>query len=253
MSYTVKTVANLAGLTVRTLHHYDEIGVLRPTSVSSAGYRLYSDADLDRLQQILFFRELGFGLRETKEMIDSPTFDRRQALTEHQRLLREKRRHIDALIASVEGTIAAIDNGTRLEGRAMFEGFDKKQLMKDREEARERWGSENVDESWRRASKYTKADWSAIQVESEAVESGLAALMDREPTEPEAQALVERWHRLIDERFYPCSLEIFRGLGDLYVGDERFTVHYDRRKPGLAVFMRAAMHAYCDRLGGRAT
>lgn len=249
MAYTVKTVADLAGLSVRALHHYDEIGLLHPTSVSQAGYRLYSDADLERLQQILFFRELGFGLREIKEMIDSPSFDRRRALAGHRRLLREKRRRLDVLIASVERTIEAVDRGTRLEGKAMFEGFDEKQMEGWREEARERWGKENVDESWRRASKYTKADWSLISAESEAIEAGIAERMDCDPADPEVQSFVDRWFRLINERYYTCTPEIFRGLGDLYVNDERFKAHYEKRKPGLAEFMRAAMHAYCDRLG----
>jgi MerR family transcriptional regulator, multidrug-efflux activator len=247
--YTVKRVADLAGLSVRALHHYDEIGVLRPTSVSPAGYRLYADADLERLQQVLFFREIGFGLREIRDMIDSPTFDRRRALDEHRNLLREKRRQLDALIASVERTIEAVDHGTKLEGKAMFEGFDEKQMEQYREEARGRWGKEKVDESWRRAAKYSKADWSLISAETEAIESGIAARTDRDPTDPEVQSLVDRWFRLINDRYYDCSAEIFRGLGDLYVQDERFMVHYEKRKAGLAAFMRAAMHVYCDRLG----
>jgi DNA-binding transcriptional MerR regulator len=251
MVYTVKAVADLAKLTVRALHHYDHIGLLRPSGVSPAGYRLYGEADLERLQQILFFRELGFCLEDIKAILDSPGFDRREALLAHKRLLLEQRGRLDTLILSVDRSIHALERGIPMDQHTMFEGFDDAKLREYQEEARTRWGSEQVDESIRRASRYTKEDWVAIQAETNEINQTLAARMDGDPADPEVQRQVDRWFHLINDRYYDCSLEVFRGLGDLYVEDSRFTAFYDAVRPGLAQFKRAAMHAYCDRQAGK--
>ena len=140
MAYTVKQVGRLAGVTVRTLHHYDAIGILRPATRSPAGYRLYTDADLERLQQVLFFRELGFSLGDIGRVLSSPNFDRKEALTMHRRLLVEKRRRVQALIRSVDRSIAAMDGGEDMSNSTMFEAFDESKLREYREEARQRWG-----------------------------------------------------------------------------------------------------------------
>lgn len=252
MAYTVKAVADLANISVRTLHHYDHIGLLRPASVSPAGYRLYSEADLERLQEVLFFRELGFSLSEIKRIISSPRYDRLEALREHHRLLLEKRRRLDKLIRSVARTIESTERGDKMSEEEMFEGFDQKQIDAWTEEARERWGAEHVDESVRRTKRYTKADWKALYEEMGDLTSRIAEGMDRGPDDPAVQEQVARWHRIINERFYDCTPEIFRGLGDLYVDDPRFTATYEKIRPGLAQFLRAAMHIYVDRLEGKA-
>ena len=239
----------MAGVSVRTLHHYDAIGLLKPAAVSQAGYRLYSDADLERLQQVLFFRELGFSLRDIGRVLSSPDFDRKEALVMHRRLLVEKRRRVQALVRSVDRSIAAIDGGEDMSNNAMFEGFDESKLREYREEARRRWGNTPAwEESERRTNSYTKQDWQDIQSESDAINRGLAALMEQDPAGTEAQELVGRWHTLINTRFYECSPHVFRGLADMYVEDARFAAHYDRWRPGLAAFLRQAMHVYADGL-----
>lgn len=250
MPYTVKAVADLASVSVRTLHHYDHIGLLKPASVSPAGYRLYTDADMERLQQILFFRELGFALGETKAILASPNFDRKQALREHRRLLLEKQRRPQRLIQSVDRTIDTdtMERGVTMAQESRFEGFDESKLEEYKQEARARWGKEAT-EGERRTAKYTKADWDAIKAEGGAINEALAALIDRDPADPEVQQWLERWFRLINEGFYTCTLEIFRGLGSGYVEDERFAAFYENIRPGLAKFMRDAMHAYRDKLG----
>jgi DNA-binding transcriptional MerR regulator len=249
MVYTVKAVAEMAGVSIRTLHHYDETGLLRPASASPAGYRLYSRADLERLQQVLFFKELGFSLKEIKEILDSPGFDRRQALTSHRRLLLEQKRRLERLIESVDQSIDSIERGEGMDDSAMFEAFDRKQLEEWREEARQRWGSERVDESWQRAAKYSKEDWERINAETQDYTIQLAGLMDKDPADPEVQRQIGRHFRLINDNYYTCTPEIFRGLGEMYVQDSRFTEVYDKVKPGLADFMRRAMGVYADRLG----
>ncbi|MGI6206705.1 MAG: MerR family transcriptional regulator [Anaerolineae bacterium] len=247
MAYTVKAVADLAGVTVRTLHHYDRIGLLQPESVSPSGYRLYSDADLEQLQQILFFRELGFGLKEIKDILHSPNFDRREALEQHRRLLIEKKVRLERLIESVERTIDAMDGGRSMPKEEMFLAFDDEKMEKYRQEARQRWGSE-VDRSYEGLAKLSKEEQSAVWAEAQAITLGMADLMDRDPADPEVLAMVDRWYKLMNKHFWSCSLEAFRNLGQMYVEDSRFTEFYDRVRPGLAVFMRDAMRAYCDRM-----
>lgn len=248
MAYTVKAVATLAGVSVRTLHHYDRIGLLRPATSNAAGYRQYTQSDLERLQQILFFRELDFSLAEIQVIVDSPDFDRQQALTSHRQLLIAKQQRLQTLIRSVDLTLASLAGGTTMDTTALFDGFDDARMAAYRDEARARWGSAAVDESVRRTSTYGKADWADIQAAMGTIEQAIAANMDGEPGAPAVQAQVDAWFRLINDRFYTCTPEVFRGLGDLYVSDSRFTAHYDKVKPGLAGFLRQAMHTYCDRL-----
>lgn len=249
MPYTVKIVAEIAGISVRTLHHYDAIDLLKSAELSASGYRLYSRADLERLQQILFFRELGFTLEEIREIIDRPGFDRRQALQQHRKLLLERRERLTELIGSVDRTLAAMERGVPMDEKDMFGGFDQSRYE---EEARQRWGhTEAYKESMRRTKLYTKEDWAAIGAESGAIEKGLADALGRPPADPEVQALIGRWHKHISDRFYNCPIEMLRGLGEMYVADERFTAHYEKIKPGMAKFVKAAIDVYCDQHAGK--
>jgi DNA-binding transcriptional MerR regulator len=253
MAYTVKSIAKLAGVSVRTLHHYDQIGLFQPAEVSAAGYRHYSDADLERLQQILFFRELDFSLQEIKAVLDRPDFDRRQALLTHRKLLLEKQKRLQGILHSVDQTLEAMERGLEMDKEAMFEVFNDPKLKEYQEEARQRWGgSDAYAESERRTRAYTKQDWAAIKEEMEAVGTGMAALMGQDPATPEVQAQIGTWFTLINERFYTCTPEIFRGLGEMYVADPRFTATYEKIKPGLAEFMRDAMASFADRLEAQA-
>ncbi|MFO7172256.1 MAG: MerR family transcriptional regulator [Bacillota bacterium] len=249
MAYTVKAVAEMAGVSVRTLHYYDEIGLLRPAKVTAAGYRLYTDADLERLQQVLFFRELGLSLREIRAILDRPDFDRREALRRHRGVLVQQQERIRRLIQTIDRTLAAMEGGEPVAGKDLFDGFDPSQYE---EEARRRWGhTREYQESTERTRRYTQADWEVIKAEGKEILEGLAALLDRDPADPEVQNWIRRHHQHINSRFYTCSPEVYRGLADLYVTDERFTAFWERIRPGMAQFMRAAMHAYCDRLEGR--
>lgn len=252
MAFTVKAVADLAGISVRTLHHYDHIGLLRPAQVSASGYRLYTERDLELLQQVLFFRELGFSLPDIKAIINRPGFNRRQALMEHRQLLRERQELIGRLIDTIDRTLDTLERSTPMDKKAlkeMFDGFDHTQYE---EEARQRWGhSKEYHESVERTRKYTKEDWSAFKAEMAEITTTLASLMDRGPADAEVQEWVGRWHQFINNRCYTCSLEVFRGLGDLYVSDDRFTATYDQNKPGMAGFMQKAMAIYCDRREGK--
>lgn len=252
MAYTVKAVAGMTGITIRTLHYYDQIGLLRPAQISPAGYRLYTDADLARLQQILFFRELGFGLQEIKAILDDPQFDPRQALRQHRQALLKQQERLARLIQTVDRTLERMEGDTKMskgEWKELFDGFDPSEYE---DEARQRWGgTREYKESMEQTRRYSKADWKAIQAEAAEIYENLAALMDRRPDDPEVQAWTGRWHQHINKWYYTCSPEVFRGLGELYVADERFTKNIDKTKSGLAAFMKEAMAIYADALEAR--
>jgi DNA-binding transcriptional MerR regulator len=253
MSYKVKEVSNLVGVSVRTLHHYDEIGLLNPEFVTSAGYRLYSDNNLERLQQILFFKELDFSLQEIKSIMDSPGFDRKKALNVHKKLLIEKKKRLERLIESVEKTMESIEGGIEMSQKEMFDGFDMSEIERHKEkyaeETREKYGaSDAYKESTKKTSTYAKEDWARIMARNEAINNKIIANMDKGPADPIVQEGIAELRQHITDSYYNCTLEIFRGLGDLYVEDERFTANIDKNKPGYAQFLREAMHYYCDNL-----
>lgn len=253
MSYKVKEVADMVGISVRTLHHYDQIGLLKPASISAVGYRLYTDQDLERLQQILFFRELDFSLQEIRDIVDSPGFDRQYALQAHKELLIEKKKRLAGIIQSIDQTINSIKEGIEMANKDRFEPFDMKQIEKHKEkyaeEVRQKYDKKVVDEAEQRTSKYTENDWKEIMFQWDTIYKKLAATMDKGPEDPQVQEAVEELRTHITDHFYTCTPEIFRGLGDLYVDDERFSANIDKYRPGLAVFLREAMHIYCDNLG----
>jgi DNA-binding transcriptional MerR regulator len=247
--YRIKKVSDIAGVSVRTLHHYDHIDLLKPARVDEAGYRLYSDANLARLQEILFFKELGFGLSEIREILDRPGYDRRDALLTHKQILREKNLRITRLIKTVDKTLDSMNGGSVMGNDEMFGAFDEATIEEYKEEARERWGGTKAyKESERRTAKYTKADWARIQAESDDIHNRLAEIMaaGKSPSDSEAQELVGLWFKHIDKYFYPCTPEIFKGLGEMYVADPRFKKVYEDIKPGLAEFMKNAMTVYAD-------
>jgi DNA-binding transcriptional MerR regulator len=250
MGLTVGQVAGLASVSVRTLHHYDELGLLVPSVRTEAGYRLYADADLATLQQILFFRELGFGLTDIARIMHDPHFDRLEALRMQRRMLTEKSTRLAKMARAVDAAIDATEGGGPMDATDMFEafgGFDPKEYEK---EAEERWGSTDAyKESARRTKRYTKQDWVEVRRETEAVNAGLAALMDEgvAADDPRAMDLAEQ-HRLnIDRRFYPCSYEMQVGLAEMYIADPRFTATYEKVRTGLALYMHDAIKANAAR------
>ena len=253
MSYKIKEVADMVGVSVRTLHHYDKIGILKPESVTPAGYRLYNDGDLERLQQVLFFKELDFSLEEIKEILDNPDFDRKHALKTHRELLIEKKKRLDKIIKSVDKTIDSIEGGIDMNKKEMFEGFDMSEIEahkeKYAEETKQKYGDSGAyKESMKKTSKYTKEDWARINASNERIYGKIVANMDKGIDNPEVQNAVDELRQEITNNFYNCTIEIFRGLGDLYVNDERFTANIDKHKQGLAKFLSEAMHYYCDNI-----
>jgi len=236
----------MAGVSVRTLHHYDQIGLLQPTSRTAAGYRLYGEPDLLRLQQILFFRELEMPLAEVRQVLDDPGFDQVKALQRHRQMVEQRMERLSRLVTTIDRTIGRLkgeDMG--LTDDELYEGLTKETRERYRREARERYGAERVEASERRAKQMSKEEWKAVGAEGEAVTQALAALVGRAPGAPEVQAQVARHHAWV-EHFYPCSGEVYRGLASTYVEHPEFRAHYEKYRAGLAEFLSAAMQVYAD-------
>ena len=249
MNYSVGQVAGFAGVTVRTLHHYDDISLLVPSERSHAGHRRYSDADLDRLQQILFYRELGFPLEEVAALLDDPDADPRAHLRRQHELLTARIEKLRKMAAAVEHAMEARTMGLNLTPEEKFEVFgdDPEQYA---EEVEERWGdTDEYADSQRRTASYTKEDWKRIQAEAADWGERYGALMsaDEPPTGEAAITLAEEHRQHICTWFYECTYEIHRCLGEMYVSDERFKAFYDALRPGLAEHLRDAIAANAAR------
>ena len=250
MAYTVGEVAKLAHVSIRTLHHYDSVGVLQPSARSGAGYRLYSDEDLVLLREVLFFKELGFDLAAIGDMVHSASFDRRAALEMQRDLLGERLARTAAMVRAVERELAMLERGTAMTNEELFEVFGEFDPSEHEDEARERWGdTEAYRESARRTARYSRADWERLKAESDDVNAAIAKLMDDgiPPDDPRAMDAVERHRLQIDEWFYPCSREMHAGLGAMYVSDPRFAATYDEIRPGMAQYVCDAARANAAR------
>lgn len=250
MALKVSEVARLAGVSVRTLHHYDELGLIRPSGRSAAGYRLYAPADLERLQQVLFFRELDFPLEEIQRILSAPDFDVAVALRMQRQLLSERAARVSSLIKAVDAAITSLEKGITMTGEERFETFGDFDPKEHAAEAEERWGSSaEFKESTQRTKKYQKQEWTQIKAELNGIFSELAKLATAgdSPTGDKAMAIAER-HRLhVAKWFYPCPPAMHRALGELYVTDPRFQQNIDRHAEGLAEFARQAWRANADR------
>ncbi|MEV0002277.1 MerR family transcriptional regulator [Micromonospora sp. NPDC050980] len=246
MAYTVGQVARAARVTVRTLHHYDEIGLLRPGGRTPAGYRCYDDGDLDRLQLIRYYRELGFPLDEIAEILDDPAADPVAHLSRQHELLSGRISKLREMVTAIERAMEARKLGIRLTPEERFEVFGDFNPDEHAEEVERRWGdTEAYRQSQERASGYSKEDWLRNKEQNEDWGRRFAALMDSgAPADgPEAMALAEEHRQLITEWWYDCPLELHTGLADMYVADPRFTAYFETIRPGMAVYLNEAIHA----------
>lgn len=239
----------MAHVTVRTLHHYDEIGLVIPSGRSEAGYRRYSEDDLRRLQQVLLFRELGFALEAIQRMIDDPAFDRRKALEGQRALLLEQKTRTEAILRGVDRALAEMKGGGAMSADEMFEGFEELNQQFD-DEVKERWGdSDAYKESMRRTKSYTKDDWKRFKAEGEAAQRRWIELKSSgaSPDSAEAMDHAEGARLQIDRWFYPCPPAMHRKLADLYESDPRFTATYEKLAPGMCAYVVEAIRANADR------
>ncbi|MGM9663137.1 MAG: MerR family transcriptional regulator [Oscillospiraceae bacterium] len=242
MKLSISEAAARMGVSVRTLRYYDAIGLLRPSEVADSGYRYYDEQALWRLQQILFFRELEFPLKEVAELLSRPEQDKRPALRRQRELLLRKRQRLDGLLRQIDEYLEEISmkkpNITAEEMRQARRQYA--------DEVRQRWGDTAAyAESEEKRLGRSEAQELGAAEEAEEIFAAFAALMDREPEDAEVQALVARWQTHITENYYRCTKEILACLGQMYTADERFTEHLDRHGDGCAAFIGEAIAVYC--------
>ncbi|THD53593.1 MerR family transcriptional regulator, partial [Phenylobacterium sp.] len=248
--HTVKQVARLSGVSVRTLHHYDDIGLLKPACVGANGYRYYGREELLRLQQILFHRELGFSLEEIGRTLDAKGFDRVDALRAHRVRLEAKARRYRQLMRTIDETLAALEGDETMAEKAMYRGFDPEKQAGFEKELVEKGGAEmqgHIDHAKAGMAGWKQSDFDAMQAEAEAIEAGMAkALVGGLPVDSSAvTALMRRQHAWIGKSWNrPAPAAAFTGLGQMYVDDPRFRERYDGRQAGLAEYMAAGMKSF---------
>lgn len=243
---TVNTVAKITGITIRTLHYYDQIGLLSPSSVSSAKYRFYSNEDLDRLQQILFFKEVGFNLKEIKAIMSAPVYSKEEALKKHIEILLLKRKRIDELIGLIDKTL-------RGESKINFSAFNEDKIIELQkhyhQEVLERWGNTTAYQQYKNKYADTEKDkeWQLLDNAAREIFGKIFQHIDEAPNSKSVQAIIHEWRNFISANYYDCSIEMLRYLGVLYISDKRFSntinSYGDKR---LSEFISQAITIYCD-------
>lgn len=253
MEYTVQKLGDLAGISTRTLRYYDKIGILKPARKNASGYRIYGTAEVDKLQQILFYRELGMALEEIKKIVNDPAFDGSAALKEHRGQLLEKRRQLDLLIHNVEKTISAAEGMSKMADTEKFEGF-KRTLIEENEkqygkEVRKKYGDGTIDKSNAKMLNMSQGQYEEFTHLGNRVLDALAeACQTGDPAGPLAQKAAELHKRWLMFTWPAYSKEAHAGLAQMYVDDPRFSAYYDNIQPGAAEFLRDAIHIYTNDL-----
>lgn len=243
MSLSISKTAKLTGVSVRTLHYYDEIGLLSPSMVSETGYRYYDDLALERLQQILFYRELDFSLKDIAEIMNTSEYKKEDALKRQRELLKLKRKRIDKLIGLLDANLKGVDTMS-------FKEFDMSPIeeakAKYADEVKARWGSTDAyAQTAAKTKKYSKDDWAEISSKSNEIMKEFSKLVKESPASAPVQELVEKWRTFIRESYYDCTKEILAGLGEMYVADERFMMNINKFGDGTAELMNQAIGIYC--------
>ena len=249
MEYTVLKLGRLAGVSTRTLRYYDEIGILKPARTNSSGYRIYGAQEVERLQQIMFYRELGVPLETIKDIVTHPSFDGAAALKEHREQLLARRSQLDKLIANVDKTIALTEGRSTMSDQEKFEVFKQKMIDENErkygKEVREKYGEDVVNESNAKLRNMTEDQYAEATRLGEELHAKLAeAFRTGDPAGEPAQHAAEMHKRWLMFYWPQYSPEAHAGLAQTYVDDERFTAYYDKDQPGTAAFLRDAIHIY---------
>ncbi|MGB4369697.1 MAG: MerR family transcriptional regulator [Caldicoprobacterales bacterium] len=249
MEYTVNELSKLAGVSTRTIRYYDEIGILKPSRINSSGYRIYGQKEIDLLQQILFYRELGVSLSKIKEIIYDPSFDIDMALTEHRKALVERRKQLDLLISNVDKTLVSRKGGIKMSNKEKFQGF-KQKLVEENEkkygqEIREKYGEDEVSKSNEKILGMTEEEYTRwTSLGAEIIKTLKEAFVTGDPASDLAQKAADLHKQWLAFTWPSYNKEAHAGLAQMYVDYERFTKYYDKEQPGLAKFLRDAILIY---------
>ena len=249
--FTVKQLSRIAGITRRTLHYYDQIDLLKPSRLGGNGYRYYGEEALLRLQQILFYRELGMPLRDIRKIMERPGFDVLSALESHRAELLRRIRQLERLVATVDHTILHLEGKFEMSKHQLFEGFSDEQQADYEKEAMQMYDPATVKASNEKWKRYTPAEKQHIADEGNVIYQDLLEAMPAGAASPRVQACVERWRRHL-EYFWTPRADQLLGLADLYNEDPRFKANFDKIDPQLAAFMRQAVAVYVKNRKGKA-
>ena len=238
----IKEFADFTGVSVRTLHYYDEIGLLTPAFVDkTTGYRFYDENSLLRMQESLFYRELDFSLKRIGEILSSPNYDKNKALNEQKHLLTLKKERLERLISAIDGAV---------KGENVMTAFDNNEFEKYKAEVKEKWGqSDAYKEHAERTKNYSKQKWNDLAAGMDCIMAEFAICMKKgiAPDSAETQSLVKTLQNHITENYYLCTNEILAGLGQMYVADERFRNNIDKHADGTAAFISEAIQLFCGK------
>ena len=242
MNMLIKEFSRFTGVSVRTLHYYDEIGLLKPAQVDkTTSYRYYDEHSLLRMQEILFYRELDFSLKSIEEILSSPNYDKTKALQEQKHLLILKKERLENLISAIDGA---------MKGENVMKAFDNTEFEKYKAEAQEKWGKTDAYKEHKKKTKdYSKDKWNSLAAGMDEIMAAFGASMKNgaAPDSSEAQDLVKSLQRHITENYYNCTNEILYGLGQMYVADDRFRANIDKHGEGTAAFIRESIKIYCGK------
>jgi MerR family transcriptional regulator, thiopeptide resistance regulator len=242
---TVKQLADLSGVSVRTLHYYDKIGLLKPGVRAESRYRYYGDQEALRLQQILLYREIGLELSAIRDILDDPDFDVHEALESHRKSLKQQRIRLKTLIETVDRTLVALkEKRQQMNYRTLYQGFSKEEAEAYRLEAEQRWGKDIIELSHQRLLEMTSDELQALQAFGEELYQQLAGSVERSPEDPEVQQLISLHFQFVGKHF-DVTREIYAKLGVMYAEDERFRAYYNNYDPKLADFLREAIRVFC--------
>ena len=242
MKMLIKEFTDFTGVSVRTLHYSDEIGLLKPAFVDkTTGYRFYDEKSFLRMQEILFYRELDFSLKRIEEILSSPNYNKSKALNEQKQLLILKKERLERLISAIDGAV---------KGENVMTAFDNSEFEKYKAEAQEKWGNTSAyKEHTEKTKNYSKQKWDTLAKDMDCIMADFAVCMKNGETSDsdEVQSLVKKLQNHITENYYLCTNEILAGLGQMYVADERFTNNIDKHADGTATFICKAIEAYCHK------
>lgn len=251
MEYTVRDLSKLSGVSSRTLRYYDEINLLKPCRISSSGYRIYGEKEVDLLQQILFYKELELPLEKIKSIVTRSDFDCKSALYDHKENILRRQEELKILLNNLEKTISSLEGGCKMSNEEKFEGLKKKMIQTNEEkygkEIREKYGEDTINESYKKFSKLTKEQWDEVEALSKKINETLREAVEiGDPTSEKAMEAV-KLHKQWLSNFHNYPKEAHIGLGHMYAEDERFTKYYeDNVCKGAAVFLRDAIIAYYE-------
>ncbi|MDK2980348.1 MAG: hypothetical protein PWQ55_695 [Chloroflexota bacterium] len=244
-TYTIKQIADMAGVTTRTIRYYDEIDLLKPVEVHSNGYRYYDRSSMLKLQQIMFFRELDLPLEDIREIVNRKDFDMLDALKKHHLSLETQQERLKRLLHTLDQTIESLTDSSEISEEEYFRGFDQSEYE---EEVRARWGQTSYfAESQQKWTSYSPQQQEELKNRgAQLINDMVGSNPNAKPEDAHIQQAVGDYFEYLNRYFYTCDLDFFRGLADMWVADPRFAANYERVRPGGAAFVREAVHYYCD-------